>query len=449
MRRSSRFSKMRRLGIALSMILGTVCGMPHLKPSRTMLLQRSQDLLKQYGMEWEEFTSILSSEVSQEEWQSASEEAWIAILNDSVTEHWKEDVAFEQGLIKEQIDNRMPFVACSYRVDLSGHDRWHKHICPIILPQVSGMDAQFIYNHANKTCVYLFTDPTPLLRELRISGQLQHDLEQRTHDCYSKELTVHPLLAKAKLVAGTMRLLTPEISIPAPMLRIMQQNVEPIKLPELAITLCDANNDSETLWMKRFSDGFAKTNQDCQQWTNNNVYLESFIPHKTKYLFLKYHKNELASENCLQQLLKIVTESNHVCQVEVVSVMHPQNIQAQWLVQSGIEDHRTWFDEGLTGKGQLVALSDTGVDLDNCYFWDSTQEFKKDGTFDPRQRKISEYTFAPSSVPDLLHGHGTHVAGTICGHKSVDGNMESSNSLANGVAPDAKLAVYNAGDESK
>ncbi len=41
---------------------------------------------------------------------------------------------------------------------------------------------------------------------------------------------------------------------------------------------------------------------------------------------------------------------------------------AQYLVQSGVVESRPWLDSGLDGNGQIIALSDTGIDVDNCYF---------------------------------------------------------------------------------
>lgn len=38
-------------------------------------------------------------------------------------------------------------------------------------------------------------------------------------------------------------------------------------------------------------------------------------------------------------------------------------------------------------------------------------------------------------------GHGTHVAGTIVGHKAADGVTES-NGYADGVARDSKIAFF-------
>ena len=32
-----------------------------------------------------------------------------------------------------------------------------------------------------------------------------------------------------------------------------------------------------------------------------------------------------------------------------------------------------FFDSGLDGSGQVVSVSDTGIDMDNCYFRDDNE----------------------------------------------------------------------------
>jgi hypothetical protein len=43
-------------------------------------------------------------------------------------------------------------------------------------------------------------------------------------------------------------------------------------------------------------------------------------------------------------------------------------------MQTGKPGDTPFFDVGLSGEGQIVAVSDTGIDEDNCYFWDANNE---------------------------------------------------------------------------
>ena len=87
---------------------------------------------------------------------------------------------------------------------------------------------------------------------------------------------------------------------------------------------------------------------------------------------------------------------------------------------------RVW-ELGYTGEGVLIAIIDTGVSLTHAdlqgRFWEGGAEYPHHG-----------YDFsAPDNDPSDEDGHGTHVAGTLCG-TGVSGTQT-------GVAPNAKIMV--------
>lgn len=83
--------------------------------------------------------------------------------------------------------------------------------------------------------------------------------------------------------------------------------------------------------------------------------------------------------------------------------------------------------QGYTGQDVVVAIIDTGVSLTHAdlqgRFWDGGEDYPNHG-----------YDFANhDNDPSDQHGHGTHVAGTICGTGAAG--------TQTGVAPDAKIMV--------
>lgn len=85
------------------------------------------------------------------------------------------------------------------------------------------------------------------------------------------------------------------------------------------------------------------------------------------------------------------------------------------------------WELGFTGQGVLVAIIDTGVSLTHAdlqgRFWDGGTEYPNHG-----------YDFySHDNDPSDGRGHGTHVAGTICG--------TGASGTQTGVAPDATLMV--------
>jgi len=114
-------------------------------------------------------------------------------------------------------------------------------------------------------------------------------------------------------------------------------------------------------------------------------------------------------------------------------------------MQTNIDGDRPWFEVGLNGKDQIISMSDTGVDVDNCYFYDTEEEVdhNQSGETNLDARKIIQY-YTHMDDGDYLNGHGTHVAGILVGKKAENGKDES-NGLADGIAPAAKLAVFDMG----
>jgi len=156
---------------------------------------------------------------------------------------------------------------------------------------------------------------------------------------------------------------------------------------------------------------------------------------------------ETASEDpvdqaCILSLAVALSILPEVCAVEVTPINEPLNERAQWIVQSYKPDERPFFDAGITGEGQVVAVSDTGVDVNNCYFRDEGGDVPN-VVPNENNRKIVQYWPHADDV-DLRFGHGTHVAGTVLGQRD-DGET----GLAQGVAPGAKLAFCDIGNDKK
>mmetsp|Transcript_33715 Transcript_33715/g.74240 ORF Transcript_33715/g.74240 Transcript_33715/m.74240 type:complete len:965 (+) Transcript_33715:233-3127(+) len=138
---------------------------------------------------------------------------------------------------------------------------------------------------------------------------------------------------------------------------------------------------------------------------------------------------------CVLGMLAGLGVNNKVCQIEITPTQTVANDHAQWLTQTAVRNEKPFFDVGLDGTGQVVALSDTGVDRDNCYFGDSSAV---GSTYSTGNRKLVLYDDYVNDN-DYQYGHGTHVAGSILG------NREDGQGLGQGMAPGAKLAFIDIG----
>lgn len=117
------------------------------------------------------------------------------------------------------------------------------------------------------------------------------------------------------------------------------------------------------------------------------------------------------------------------------------NNETVGIIQSGIDGGAALsiFNHGIHGEGQILGFSDTGLDIDSCYFYDSV-EGPPTETINPDQRKVLAYRVWVEPNDYDGESHGTHVAGILTGDNFAnppDGIRDS----GDGMAPAAKLVV--------
>jgi len=176
-------------------------------------------------------------------------------------------------------------------------------------------------------------------------------------------------------------------------------------------------------------------------WSTKLQFQASFnAPPDMSLLTMTYDREnaEEADDWCAFSLLAAIAAHTGVCSVSFQPEMKMGNSKESMIVQSGVPDRRPWFDGGLDGSGQVVAVSDTGIDMNNCYFSDG------DGV---KPVKVVDYVGYADNL-DTDQGHGTHVAATVAGR--LDPNDNAKVHEADGIARSAKIAFIDLGypDES-
>ena len=149
--------------------------------------------------------------------------------------------------------------------------------------------------------------------------------------------------------------------------------------------------------------------------------------------------------------------------IEPVRAVRPLNAETAWVLQTNSSGTVRYWSNGLDGRGQVVAISDTGVDYDHDQFRESAGEVVLGGgdlynVTSAARRKVVRYlnmgfltgqvawpggggTWDPWSIQDSDHtptgtdctfGHGTAVASVLTGND---------NWRAGGGDPDDGLAL--------
>jgi hypothetical protein len=149
------------------------------------------------------------------------------------------------------------------------------------------------------------------------------------------------------------------------------------------------------------------------------------------------------AKHCLAQLVHQASSDSRVVSVTAQSIPRLLNYLARGICQSGESATAPLSAAGLTGAGEIVGVADSGLNDGSCYFWDNSGAYNSNrvarrsigSTYvEGNRRKVIQYVSYADGA-DEVGGHGTHVVGTILGSST-----NSDYAMANGVAPDAKVA---------
>lgn len=107
--------------------------------------------------------------------------------------------------------------------------------------------------------------------------------------------------------------------------------------------------------------------------------------------------------------------------------------------------YHPFWSAGITGKGMVIGIGDSGLDYKHCFFSDPDTEWEANVVMVDRvltftsetHRKIRLYRAFADFQDD--NGHGTHTSGTLAGMPYGNSVAEASD-VNIGMAPEAKLA---------
>jgi subtilisin family serine protease len=106
---------------------------------------------------------------------------------------------------------------------------------------------------------------------------------------------------------------------------------------------------------------------------------------------------------------------NDVTWVEIRDTFTTQNKHARYLIQDNVINRTLIWSHGIAGQGQIVALGDTGIDYDHCFFHDVNHTIPMgSGIINHKHRKIVTYVpIGDQGDASAEAGHGTHVVSSF------------------------------------
>ena len=117
---------------------------------------------------------------------------------------------------------------------------------------------------------------------------------------------------------------------------------------------------------------------------------------------------------CLLTLSMAIAAHPNVCSLEKREGIGTHNQMVTWLTQSEVAESRPLFDAGLDGTGQVVAVSDTGIDRDNCYF--AEPDGDANASARAAQSRVRRRALTAARHPSLVSGRSssTRTHGRWC-----------------------------------
>lgn len=117
----------------------------------------------------------------------------------------------------------------------------------------------------------------------------------------------------------------------------------------------------------------------------------------------------IISKECLDLFTEYLAGQSEIVSIELVMKTRLLNDMASWIIQGSPEENTfPWYNIGLDGSGEVVHVSDSGLDESNCYFHDAsgvvplTTDFDLTGVSNGFQHGSNKYSYIYHILCELI-----------------------------------------------
>ena len=145
----------------------------------------------------------------------------------------------------------------------------------------------------------------------------------------------------------------------------------------------------------------------------------------------------LCAADMVAKAVTLLADQIGVEHIEIKEIMETKNFAGRAILGTGplaSSPSQSLVLSNIDVSQSVIGVSDTGINMNNCFFYDNGKI--------ANSRVVHDYNFLPGSmcgrtVPcgNMLdeQGHGTHVAGTVCGNAATNAAAEAGNGIAVGA----------------
>jgi hypothetical protein len=145
----------------------------------------------------------------------------------------------------------------------------------------------------------------------------------------------------------------------------------------------------------------------------------------------------LCAADMVAKAVTLLADQIGVEHIEIKEIMETKNFAGRAILGTGplaSSPSQSLVLSNIDVSQSVIGVSDTGINMNNCFFYDNGKI--------ANSRVVHDYNFLPGSmcgrtVPcgNMLdeQGHGTHVAGTVCGNAGTNAAAEAGNGIAVGA----------------
>jgi len=129
--------------------------------------------------------------------------------------------------------------------------------------------------------------------------------------------------------------------------------------------------------------GLRKVYSNTPDCTGGKLGYDFSFSLKNSKIKMRHRDRGPVGKVCVLALVRVLATNPFICDVEFDPEIILYNSEGKWIIQGSVFDDNNqmsfpFHDVGIMGEGMVAQMSDTGLSVNSCYFYDSDGEVVRD-----------------------------------------------------------------------